>query len=228
MLNRDGVLLEVDGIPAQPNGFAAPQTVECRQHDRRFNQRPLYAGEKLVDFILVIESRLEAVLARAVYLIRWIHGKLVCLYRIFQRPMNEGMIVNHRVGLYPRQLCCVEILNVLGCQFRDGHACFAEPRNDGAFHHPVVRAVRRNRYRTLRDFQPAFQIIRKQFALLHCLRIFRRKVRMKSDFQVLLEQAKAEMENIRREEERQKAEKERRDLQAENKMQDRDRSGFLR
>ena len=51
---------------------------------------------------------------------------------------------------------------------------------------------------------------------------------MKSDFQVLLEQAKAEMENIRREEERQKAEKERRDLQAENKMQDRDRSGFLR
>ena len=54
------------------------------------------------------------------------------------------------------------------------------------------------------------------------------KLRMKSDFQVLLEQAKAEMENIRREEERQKAEKERRDLQAENKMQDRDRSGFLR
>ena len=54
------------------------------------------------------------------------------------------------------------------------------------------------------------------------------KVRMKSDFQFLLEQAKVEMENIRREEEWQKAEKERRDLQAENKMQDRDRSGFLR
>lgn len=54
------------------------------------------------------------------------------------------------------------------------------------------------------------------------------KVRMNSDFQVLLEQAKAEMENILREEERQKAEKERRDLQAESKMQDRDRSGFLR
>lgn len=53
-------------------------------------------------------------------------------------------------------------------------------------------------------------------------------MRVKSDFQVLLEQEKAEMENIRREEERQKAEKERRDLQAENKMQDRDRSGFLR
>ena len=51
---------------------------------------------------------------------------------------------------------------------------------------------------------------------------------MKSDFQVLLERAKAEMENIRREEERQKAEKERRDLQAESKMQDKDRSGFLR
>jgi hypothetical protein len=40
---------------------------------------------------------------------------------------------------------------------------------------------------------------------------------MKSDFQVLLEQAKAKMENIRREEERQKAEKERRDLQGRTK-----------
>jgi len=51
---------------------------------------------------------------------------------------------------------------------------------------------------------------------------------MKSDYQILLEQAKAEMGNIRREEERQKAEKERSDLQAENKMQDRGKSGFSR
>lgn len=51
---------------------------------------------------------------------------------------------------------------------------------------------------------------------------------MKSDYQVLLEQAKAEIENIRRVEERKKAEKERSDLQAEDKMQDRDRSGFSR
>lgn len=51
---------------------------------------------------------------------------------------------------------------------------------------------------------------------------------MKSDYQVLLEQAKAEIENIRRVEERQKAEKERSDLQAENKMQDRGKSGFSR
>ena len=51
---------------------------------------------------------------------------------------------------------------------------------------------------------------------------------MKSDYHVLLEQARAEIENIRRVEERQKAEKERSDLQVENKMQDRDRSGFSR
>ena len=51
---------------------------------------------------------------------------------------------------------------------------------------------------------------------------------MKSDYQILLEQAKAEIENIRMEEERQKAEKERSNLQAEDKMQDRDRSGFSR
>ncbi len=51
---------------------------------------------------------------------------------------------------------------------------------------------------------------------------------MKSDYQVLLEQAKAEIENIRRVEERKNSEKERSVLQAEDKMQDRDRSGFSR
>ena len=51
---------------------------------------------------------------------------------------------------------------------------------------------------------------------------------MKSDYQVLLEQAKAEIENIRREEERQKAEKERSDLRSEDKTHDRNRSGLSR
>ena len=51
---------------------------------------------------------------------------------------------------------------------------------------------------------------------------------MKSDYQILLEQAKAEIENIRREEERQKAEKERSDLRSEDKTHNRNKSGFLR
>lgn len=49
---------------------------------------------------------------------------------------------------------------------------------------------------------------------------------MKSDYQVLLEQAKAEMENIRREKERQKAERERGEVQQESKPQSRGKSGF--
>ena len=51
---------------------------------------------------------------------------------------------------------------------------------------------------------------------------------MKSDYQVLLEQAKVEIENIRREEERQKSERERSEVQKESKTHDRDRSGFSR
>ena len=51
---------------------------------------------------------------------------------------------------------------------------------------------------------------------------------MKSDYQVLLEQAKAEMENIRRVEERQKSERERSDLRSEDKTHDRSSSGFSR
>ena len=51
---------------------------------------------------------------------------------------------------------------------------------------------------------------------------------MKSDYQILLEQVKAEMENLRREEERQRAERERSDLRSEDKTQDRGRLGFSR
>lgn len=49
---------------------------------------------------------------------------------------------------------------------------------------------------------------------------------MKSDYQILLEQAKAEMENLRREEERQKAERERSEVQEERKPQSRKKTGF--
>ena len=49
---------------------------------------------------------------------------------------------------------------------------------------------------------------------------------MKSDYQILLEQAKAEMENLRREEERQKAEHERSEVQEERKTQSRKKTGF--
>ena len=49
---------------------------------------------------------------------------------------------------------------------------------------------------------------------------------MKSDYQILLEQAKAEMENLRREEERQRAERERSEVQEERKPQSRKRTGF--
>ena len=51
---------------------------------------------------------------------------------------------------------------------------------------------------------------------------------MKSDYQILLEQAKAEIENIRREEERRKSERERSDLRSEDKTQDRSVPGFSR
>lgn len=49
---------------------------------------------------------------------------------------------------------------------------------------------------------------------------------MKSDYQILLEQAKAEMENLRREEERQRAERERSEVQEERNSQSRNISGF--
>lgn len=51
---------------------------------------------------------------------------------------------------------------------------------------------------------------------------------IKSDYQVLLEQAKAEIENIRRVEERRKSERERSDLRSEDKTQDRSVPGFSR
>ena len=49
---------------------------------------------------------------------------------------------------------------------------------------------------------------------------------MKSDYQILLEQAKVEMENLRREEERQRAELERSEVQEERKPQSRKKTGF--
>ena len=51
--------------------------------------------------------------------------------------------------------------------------------------------------------------------------------RRKTDYEILLEQAKAEMENIRREEERQKAERERSDARQEKNSHGRGTTGLL-
>lgn len=52
------------------------------------------------------------------------------------------------------------------------------------------------------------------------------EAQMKSDYQILLEQAKTELENLRREEERQRAERERSEVQEERKTQSRKKTGF--
>ena len=57
VLDRDGVMLEIDGIPFQPNRLATAQAVERTEKNRDFQLGSLGDFKELVDFIGIVEAR---------------------------------------------------------------------------------------------------------------------------------------------------------------------------
>lgn len=74
-------------------------------------------------------------------LVRRIRREQVGLDRVLERPVDDGVIVNHGVGADALKLRRVEVLNVLGGQLLQRHASLLEPGAYGIAKHPEVGAV---------------------------------------------------------------------------------------
>ena len=72
--------------------------------------------EKLVDLMAVIEAAHEFVLLGSFDLVSRVGWDHVHLDGILERPVDDGMVVDHSVGGYTLQLQGVEVLNVPGRQ----------------------------------------------------------------------------------------------------------------
>ena len=158
----EGTLRKVDGIPAQAHDLAAPQSIEGGQFHRHLNVRAGHRHKQRVQLALRVEARLIGVLAGAVYLVGGIHRDEVGLDRVAQRPVQNSVIVNDRVGLHPLALLHVKRLDVSGRQALERDALFAEPRFNGVAQQPAVGAVGAFSNGGAGDLQPAPEVVGKQ------------------------------------------------------------------
>ena len=158
----EGALLKVDGIPAQAHDLAAPQSIEGGQLHRHLDVRARHSRKQRVQLALGVEARLIGALAGAVHLVGGIHRDEVGLDRVAQRPVQNGVVVNDRVGLHPLALLHVKRLDVSGRQALERDALLAEPRFNGVAQQPAVGAVGAFGDGGAGDLQPALEIVCKQ------------------------------------------------------------------
>ena len=162
MPDGEGVLLKVDGVPAQAHHLAAAQAVEGRQLHGHLDECATHGGKQRCKLAFGVEARLIAALARPVHLVRRIHRDQVGLDGVPERPVDERVVMDHGVGLHALPLLDVERLDVNSGQPLERDALLAEPRVDGVAQQPAVRAVGGHGDGGPGNLQPALQVIREQ------------------------------------------------------------------
>ena len=165
----DGLTLEVDRVPLEPQHLAAPQAVVGGDADRRFQRVALDHAEQPEHFLLRIVRRLIAVLARLVHAVGGIAVDDVLLHRVLERPVQHGVVVDDRVcRVAVVQDRLIEGLELRGRQRAEGHAQLAEVAVDAGVHHASVAVVGRRRDRGADHLEPRAHIVREEdFGFVH-------------------------------------------------------------
>ena len=114
----DGLFLEVDGVPFEPQHLLSAQTVEGRQLDAQLQQISLHRLEELGQLLGVIGDHLVAVFPGPLDFVGGVAVDQVRFEGVLQSLADVGVAVDHRVGaaLPLLQLVTVVLLNVPGGQ----------------------------------------------------------------------------------------------------------------
>lgn len=117
-----GTLADVAELAALFLGKFLGIALECLLKDRKLQRVAFQMEEQLVDFMAVIEAAHKLVLLGAFDPDSRVGRDHVHLDGILERPVDDGMVVEHGVGGYTLQLQGVEVLNVPGRQILQQNA----------------------------------------------------------------------------------------------------------
>ena len=112
MFDGDGAPLEVNGIPFEANQLTSAQAVESSHQYRKLHPGALEYFKNLLELLCVQKFGLKLVLSRAVHLGGHILYDQVGFQSIFQRLMDDGMVVKHRIRLDCFQPFSIKLLNM--------------------------------------------------------------------------------------------------------------------
>lgn len=115
MLDADLLIFKVDRFPFQTNDLAAAQPVECSHDDTKLCRVALDRREELLQFLCVVDLRLELFLTRTFNAVCRVGTDHADLKSILQAFADVGVIMNDGVCRKATiQLMLIEILDVLG------------------------------------------------------------------------------------------------------------------
>ena len=96
--DRDGLGVEVNGVPLQSDDLAAAQTVERRHDDAELYRLALGFFKKIVQFLRVVRFADKLGFLRALHPVRRVRVDQAGFVGIVQRLTNVCVAVNDRVG----------------------------------------------------------------------------------------------------------------------------------
>ena len=166
VLNADGLVLKINGIPFQTNDLAAAQPVECSHDNAELCRVALDCCEELFQFLCLVDLRLELFLTRTFNAVCGVGTDHADLKSVLQAFADVGVIVDDRVCRNAAiQLMLIEILNVLGVLFKvlQGVVERLKIRNDPARDDDLVVCIGRNCHAGLHHFQPVHEKIVEKY-----------------------------------------------------------------
>ena len=166
MPDRNGIGIEVDGVPLEAEHLAAAQTVEGSQFDGQLQRMALDGLKQRVDLCAVVEAADKPLLLRALDLVGGIVGDHVHLDCVLERPVNDCVIVDDRVRVDALKLLGIEALNVRGRQPLQRNPPLRKVGRNDALDHRHIRGIGRQLDGALGDRQPALEKVRKEHLLL--------------------------------------------------------------
>ena len=165
MTDREGVGIQVDGVPLKAEDLAAAQSVEGRQLDGKFQRVALQNLKQCVDLRAVVEVADEGRLLWALDSVGWIEGNQVHLDSILERPVDDGVVVNDRVRVDPFELLGIKVLDIRRRQLFQRDAERLEVWDDDALSHRHIRGVGGQLDGAFGDGKPALEEVSKEHIL---------------------------------------------------------------
>ena len=128
--DRNRSTLKVDGIPLQSQHFTPTESVKSGHQHRQLQLGSPKGFKHLLHLVRREKDRLKAVLSGPIHLVRHILHQHIGLDRIFQRRVDNRVIVDDRIRLYLSDHFGIKHLQVSGFQLPQGQISLAEVRPD--------------------------------------------------------------------------------------------------
>ena len=162
MADGDGLALQIDGAPSQPQHLASAQTVIGGNLHAQFKGIAFHRIKQLQHFFLTVESAMINVFLRPVYFVGGIFGDGILPDCALQSFSDDCVVMYH--GICRASVCqhlLIKIFNVLRCQIHHRNSARFEVGDNAGLEHIGIALVCCGGDRRAHTIQPLVHVVRE-------------------------------------------------------------------